>query len=273
MIGSLAEYSPKTAKNQKKNGSRQRNVLLLVLLLMAVVGLGWLGFVTAGRLLFTRNDHFRLRRFELRTNGPGYWSGRGDQLAATLNLKVGTDNIFALNLGEIRERLLRIPAVESAEVSRILPDTIAVSIVERIPRASLNNPRSEWVVDSHGVVMSRFEAMEISVRLPVITGFSAGSTPTPGSVFEPALPALELLMNTIRSYPDIAVIYINVATPGKLEFSLRYRNQHLYRAIMPDRGRIGYLLGMLQSAIISAQRSGDTRNTFDLSFDGSVILR
>ena len=44
--------------------------------------------------------------------------------------------------------------------------------------------------------------------------------------------------------------------------------------IIPAHNRnFAFLLSTLQSAIIHAERRGDTRGTFDLSFDGNVIIR
>jgi cell division septal protein FtsQ len=264
------KVSKKTSEKDRKPGRGFLLLLLVVVILAAAIGLGAVGL---WRMLFTRNDHFMLRNLELRCNEKGYWADRQEQLAKKLNLRLGSDNIFALDLGKMRKMLLTVPSIESCEISRILPDTLVLSIVERIPRASLHNPNSKWVIDASGVVMSRFEAMSLSQQLPVVTGFGAHDEVVPGAVFEPAVPALDLLMETIRNFPDISIIYINCSKPGKLEFTMRYRNQKTYHALIPGRGRLSSLLVKLQSAIIEAQRSGDARNKLDLYYDGAVVLR
>ncbi len=247
--------------------------MLLLFALLFVVTLVVTGLIFLSRTLFTENDRFILRNFELTGKSPGYWSGRGAELARKLEIKVGSDNIFKLKLADIRQKLLGIPSIESCTVRRVMPDTIKVEIVERIPRASINNPRSEWVIDSEGIIMSRFESMQIQTQLPVFSGFPAGEQPQVGKIYPPALPAVKLLMNTIRNYPDISIIYVNNSKAGKLEFSMRFQNQRIYRATFPAKSDAGYLLRMLQSAIISARIAGDNRTNFDLSFDGNVILQ
>ncbi|MGE4565268.1 MAG: cell division protein FtsQ/DivIB [Victivallaceae bacterium] len=268
----MAEKVNKTSRKQSKS-SLGRNMLLLLFVLLFIITLVVTGFIFLSRTLFTENDRFILRNFELTGRAPGYWSGRSAELARRLELKVGSDNIFQLKLADLRRKLLAIPSIESCTVRRVMPDTIKVELIERIPRASINNPRSEWVIDSEGIIMSRFESMQIPTQLPVFSGFAANEQPEVGKVFAPALPAVKLLMNTIRNYPDISIIYVNSNKAGKLEFSMRFQNQRIYRATFPAKSDAGYLLRMLQSAIISARIAGDTRTNFDLSFDGNVILQ
>jgi len=169
----MAEKVSKTSRKQPQS-SLGRNIMLLLFVLLFVVTLVVTGLIFLSRTLFTENDRFILRNFELTGKSPGYWSGRGAELARKLEIKVGSDNIFKLKLADIRQKLLEIPSIESCTVRRVMPDTIKVEIVERIPRASINNPRSEWVIDSEGIIMSRFESMQIPTQLPVFSGFPAG---------------------------------------------------------------------------------------------------
>ena len=139
-------------------------------------------------------------------------------------------------------------------------------MIERVPRAVLGNPRSEWVVDETGAVIPRLESMSASVPLPVILGISTSGVKA-GMVLETLRPALELIMLTVRSFPDISIIAVNVRNPERLEFFMRFRGQKSCKVILPVRNQnFTYLLSALQSAIIYAERQGDTRGTFDLSF-------
>ena len=93
-------------------------------------------------------------------------------------------------------------------------------------------------------------------------------------VLESLRPALELIMLTVRSFPDISIIAVNVRNPERLEFFMRFRGQKSCKVILPVRHQnFTYLLSALQSAIIYAERQGDTRGTFDLSFGRNVIIR
>ena len=244
--------------------------LAAFLVLLAIVSLLVVLLQGTKRWLFTENPRFAIREIELQNNG--FWQNKSKLLASRLDLRRG-DNLFAVRPDVLRERLMRIPSVESCEVTRILPDTIHLRVIERIPRAVLSNPRSEWVVDENGIVIPRLESMSVSLPLPVILGISTAGV-TPGMKLEPLSEALALVMQTVRNFPDISIIAINLRNPEKLEFVMRYRNRKVCRVLMPARNRnLAYLLSVLQTAIIDAERSGETRSTFDLSFDGNVIVK
>lgn len=256
--------------NVRSDREKFLRALFVLLLLLGAAGIAFFGFFGARRFLFSGNDRFRLREIEVRSGG--YWQDKAPQLAARIGVHPG-ENLFRIDPGELRRRLLAIPGIEESEVQRILPDTLHLRVIERVPRAVLGNPRSEWVVDETGAVIPRLESMSASVPLPVILGISTSGVKA-GMVLETLRPALELIMLTVRSFPDISIIAVNVRNPERLEFFMRFRGQKSCKVILPVRHQnFTYLLSALQSAIIYAERQGDTRGTFDLSFGRNVIIR
>ena len=242
--------------NVRSDREKFLRALFVLLLLLGAAGIAFFGIYGARRFLFSGND----------------WQDKAPQLAARIGVHPG-DNLFLLDPGELRRRLLAIPGVENSEVFRILPDTLRLRVIERVPRAVLSNPRSEWVVDETGAVIPRLESMSATVPLPVILGISTTGVKA-GMVLESLRPALELIMLTVRSFPDISIIAVNVRNPERLEFFMRFRGQKSCKVILPVRHQnFTYLLSALQSAIIYAERQGDTRGTFDLSFGRNVIIR
>lgn len=55
-----------------------------------------------------------------------------------------------VDLEEVRQRLLDLPWVADARVSRVLPDTLKVDIVERVPHAVLRKPDRLVLIDAEG---------------------------------------------------------------------------------------------------------------------------
>ena len=55
-----------------------------------------------------------------------------------------------VDLEDVRARLLELPWVEDARVSRQLPDTLKVDIVERVPHAVLRKPDRLVLIDAEG---------------------------------------------------------------------------------------------------------------------------
>lgn len=88
-----------------------------------------------------------------------------------------------LDLPGLRERLMELPWVEDARVSRQLPDTLVVDIVERTPHAVLRKPGRLVLVDAQGHELEPISTARAKGML-VISGPGAG----------PQAPALARLM-------------------------------------------------------------------------------
>lgn len=252
---------------------KRKNLWLAFGLFLTLLILLGAGIFFAERMLFSRNQRFLLRRVEIRSEQVGYWHNRDERLTGYLRLTPGRDNLWQLDLRELREKLLRHPSVKSCTMTRVLPDKLVVSIVERLPRAALGNPGSPYLLSDDLVVLLRSESMPIADTLPVLTGFPPAFRTHPGALCQQAEPAMRLIMEILRNFPDLAPLHLDLASPDKLQASLRYRNRHLYRVTLPVDGRFDYLLGVVQSAIIDLLRNGDPRTVLDVSFNGQVVIR
>ncbi len=261
-------------KNNVQSGNKAvNNFIWLLLAILLCLALLVLGIYFAGNWFFYQNRHFTFRILDLQANGPSYWSSRPAQLVQRIGLKINQDNLWQINPAQVRTRIQAIPSVSSCEVRRILPDTLQVTISERIPRAALENPSSPRVLSADGTVLNRYESLAMPGALPVIAGFGMTTVPKAGSKCPAADNALKLLNECLRNYPDITITCINIAQKDRLECFLRYRNRRNYRAILPAEGRFDYLLSALQSTIIDVLKNNDTRSTFDLTYRGQVVIR
>ncbi len=77
-----------------------------------------------------------------------------------------------VDVSEIRQRLLRFGWVKDARVSRRLPDTLAIDIVERRPAALWQDRDRLALIDSDGVVIDRVPVTQMP-DLPLLTGAGA----------------------------------------------------------------------------------------------------
>jgi len=253
----------------RESYGRFRIILGLLILAAAVLVTVFVSLLLY-RSFFTANPRFAVRNIEV--NGHGYWRENSRMLAKRVALETG-GNIFRVDLGDLRKRLEHIPGIAAATAGRKLPDTVVLKIEERIPRALLGNPRSPYVVDEHGVVVLRRESIANKLRLPVISGIPLREF-RPGVADKRLMPALELLMTTLRGFPDIRILQISIVSPRRLEFRMTYRGNNFYSVVFPvKRNNNAFLLSALQSAIISARRNGDNRRNFDLFYEGQVVVR
>jgi cell division protein FtsQ len=77
-----------------------------------------------------------------------------------------------IDLAATRERLLRFGWIREARVSRRLPDTLVVEIVERRPAAIWQRNRNLSLVDAEGVVLEEVRIQDMP-NLPLVVGAAA----------------------------------------------------------------------------------------------------
>lgn len=95
-----------------------------------------------------------------------------------------------VDLGAIRWRLLQFSWVEEARVSRRLPDTIVVDIVERTPVAILSRPGRLVLIDAKGHELEPVSADRVGKRM-VLSGPGAAVQIGPLTALLEAAPALK----------------------------------------------------------------------------------
>ena len=263
-------------QNNKKNSiaipdakTKRKRALVFVSISVLLLASFVVFLIWFNKLMFKANPRLTFR--ELQVSSSGYWHKKDDQLLRILKLKRNV-NIFELDLKKIRRQLRNIPSVEDAQVFRVLPDTLRVDITERTPRALINYPASRWVIDENGVVMERRFSMAAKINLPQITGIPHGKL-SGGDRLPETKHALELISTILRNFPDMEMQLVSISNPEQLDFYIRYRNRRTYRVIMPIKNRgLDFMLNALQSAIIHAYRFRDERTTYNLSFDGQVVI-
>jgi cell division protein FtsQ len=143
--------------------------------------LGILGTVAAGAYRYgTHSLRFRLDSGdEIEVLG-AQRVGR-EQILEVMSADIGR-NVFFIPLDRRRGQIEEIPWVESAAVSRMLPNRLRVSVRERVPVAFAKIGSKIHLVDAHGMVMelppagAPSEGDEFS--FPVILGISDSEPPS-----------------------------------------------------------------------------------------------
>jgi cell division protein FtsQ len=86
---------------------------------------------------------------EVKVSGEEYLGD--DQIREAGAVDLGTP-LVRVNLDQIQARIAKLPAVESVEVHRSWPHTVAIDVVERTALVAVQQNRSWWVMDADGVV-------------------------------------------------------------------------------------------------------------------------
>lgn len=98
-----------------------------------------------------------------------------------------------VDLTQVRERLLKFPWVQDARVSRRLPNTLRILIVERVPAAIWQNHGQLMLVDPSGVPLEPV-SRDAMPDLPLLIGESANSQEPARRQLLNAAPALRPLV-------------------------------------------------------------------------------
>ncbi len=219
-------------------------VLLGAGLLLALFAVG------LEKLFYSRNPHFTLRDVDVRQ---AKGSLEPDFIERKLALVPGEDNIYDLDLEDLRRKLLQDPIIQEAEVCRVLPDKLEVTVYGRTPVAQLVR-RGGLLIDANGYVMAPGTKEEM-LNLPVIVGAGEAVAAREGiQVQDPDLrTALDFLALKARinngNWLDVQFIQCN-PQHGQLIVYLR-QNKECYllpgaRLVLPTRNLKDALVNSLQ---------------------------
>ena len=121
-----------------------------------IVALGVLGatfYQTA-----TGSTFFRARSVEVRGNS----HTSADDIRRLVSADVEKTGVWNADLGELRAKIEKFAYVKSASVSRVLPGSIRVDLVERVPAALVRMSSGNYIVDGEGVLLEKAAANDQS---------------------------------------------------------------------------------------------------------------
>lgn len=174
----VEEFGRKKAK-QRRAHIKRRAVMVggVALLAYGLVGGWWLMHTGKFQEALARSE----TSFWQRTAALGF---RVDQVtlhgrthADTAAIKTALEvtqgsPILALSLADMQTRLLAIPEVKSASITRMLPNELTVTIRERVPAAWWQHEGKQALIDDEGKVLDR-KKYPIKLALPVVVGADA----------------------------------------------------------------------------------------------------
>ncbi len=111
-------------------------------------------------------------------------------------------NLFTADLSAARARLLRSPWLADASLRRVLPSTIDVTVVERVPMAIGRIGGRLYLVDAVGVVIDEYGPHETTFDLPIVDGLALRETA--GSVDADRAALVARLLAALAGWPDLA---------------------------------------------------------------------
>ena len=218
------------ARVAEQRRDRFHKIAAVVTLCAALVGSTWVaafGAKAVGRQIFADNETYTIRNIRTTSDAERVppalileWARESEEAPP---VSVG-DNLFAVDIGAVREQILAQYVVRDATVQRILPDTLMIEVSERVPIARLG-PRSNpytFDVDREGFLLGRSSSS--SAQLPRIVGIDPHVARKDGKVSTDmarhALRALDLIDRTPGLARLVDVESIGIGHPDYLQMNL-----------------------------------------------------
>ena len=134
--------------------------------------LGCIGFLAAmGYQTVTASDFFDVKR----TMVAGTDRASSEDIQRIVNLETSKSGSWNADLPLLKARIERLPFVKTASVSRVLPNDIRVSVVERSPVAIVRTSSGDFLVDSDAVMIAPALREEPQIPVP-LKGWDEGKT-------------------------------------------------------------------------------------------------
>ena len=158
----------------------------------------------------------------------------------------------------IREELLELPWVKDARVSRQLPGTLAIDIVERVPHAVLQRPDHLALVDVEGNELEPINRTDIGDRL-VISG--------PGAVRQ-----VKQLDNLLEASPAISPQVRAAEWVGNRRWNLTFKSNQV---LALPQGEDEAAIALVSFARLDGQNRliGGEVTTFDMRAPPRIYMR
>lgn len=114
------------------------------------------------------------------------------------------ENIFRVDFEPYKQRVLDSPWVSSVALSRVLPSTIDVHVVERTPMAIARVGQQLFLVDDAGVVIDEYGAPYHDLDLPIVDGLASSPNRTGPLVDRDRVAVTASLLAALQARPDLS---------------------------------------------------------------------
>ena len=199
------------------------------------------------------NEAYVLRKIEIQTTG----SLASDQIGRWAGVATG-QNLLALDLSHIKRDLELVPAIRSATLERVLPNTLRIRVVEREPLAEVQVVRTlpsgtvalaMFHLDQDGCVLPPLDARQRSaprnqpeVEYPLISGLDSGEVAPGRRLTAPPVRAALGLITAFDESPMVGLddlrridlgagdtLQVTTALGAQVTFSARDMDRQLRR--------------------------------------------
>ena len=187
---------------------------------------------------------------------------------------IGTDsNLLSLPVGKVRQRVAQVPWVERAQVERVWPHAVRITVMERRPYCLALVDGELHALDS-GLRPSAVVRSQESLDMPVITGLSRADLLEPDDEMAGLLQAARVLLEEMP--PQVTALG---GALSEVHLDRVWGLSVVFRDV-PATVRLGFLGGAtawprLQRVAADLEARGEMRRAtlIDLDHDRRVVVR
>lgn len=206
-MGEVVSFEVEKKRRRRRAGSFAWLGWLLVMLASLALGFG-----------FAQSAVFNIRSIEFEGNQ----QVSDEELLAISGLSVG-EHIYAANIERAETMLATNLWVQQAEITRKLPATLLVNVVERVPAAAISGAEGLYIVDSTGMLLMKKKLLD-GLTVIVVSGIDEPPTEVmPGTVLEGD--KLEAAMAVIHQMDESSaplIAELDVADPQNITVHTSY---------------------------------------------------
>ncbi|HWQ92600.1 MAG TPA: FtsQ-type POTRA domain-containing protein [Clostridia bacterium] len=233
------------------------------------------------RLVY-ENKTFAIQVIDLQTDG----EIATDQLRRWAGVKPGA-NLLALDLARVKRDLELIPAIQSASIERVLPHTLRIRVIERVPMAQINvaRPRTGGGVelavlhlDAAGYIMVPLDARQRSTvprdvpeQWPIVSGVNPNEVQAGRRLDAPQLKAALELLQAFDHSPMAGLVdlkRVDISTPEVLTVTTSQGSEVTFGL-----GQFDQQLRRWREIFEGGQRMGKAIATLDLAITNNIPAR
>ncbi|EHL16201.1 cell division protein FtsQ/DivIB [Peptoanaerobacter stomatis] len=179
-------------------------------------------------------------------------------------------NIYIMNIKTIEKNLVVNNYIQSATVRRKFPQEITISIVERIPVASIPVTSGYVIIDENATAISIVQD-EKSVKKPIISGISISNIKLKDTIPVKDKDTLENILKIVHLISSLDLLnnisYIDLKNYD--DISMTTNTGILVR--FGNTNDMQYKVKVLNKILINLSTKGKTSGTIDMRFDTDPI--
>lgn len=236
------------ARRRKRHHRRTRRILQLVAAVLAVAAVGWL--LLAGPVLAVR---------DVRVDG--LVTLPADQVQEAAGIGDGTP-LLRVDVDAAEARVGRLPQVSAVEVTRNWPDSVVITVVERVPVAIVGEPGRRSLVDADGVLFDMVTRSPPEGVVPLLVD-------DPGPE-DPATLAGVAAVSALPAEVRVEVAGAAAASPDDISLTLTDGTLVRWGDASESRAKSAALVGLLEQIDAGGL---EPAGTIDVSAPDAVVLR